>query len=295
VALTAPGEARVYGGVLAADDSSQAAALAAAAAATVLRSAPETTIEDLRAILGLTADVPAEIDGGQGLGASVCEGRDRQGHSFKVGYGRVNGAAAALAASDPIAAALFATRRCPDPPAGLKSFAHQIAEAWDVTWRQWVERRPDAGSDGRPDAGSDGGAVVMREGGASPAAGLSLAADYQRVRGCLARAVLRSPAAGEALAWLARHARAVGEDGGDAWFSASQDHGALFDRLQHAVDVLARSLGDPADADGGAARQAAAWLERFAAALALSDPGDVGVIFGGVLRRATGARYTDQS
>ena len=68
VALTAPGEARVYGGVLAADDSSQAAALAAAAAATVLRSAPETTIEDLRAILGLTADVPAEIDGGQAAG-----------------------------------------------------------------------------------------------------------------------------------------------------------------------------------------------------------------------------------
>ena len=51
VALAAPGEAQVYGGVLAADDSSQAAALVAAAAATVCRARRTTTLDDLRAIL----------------------------------------------------------------------------------------------------------------------------------------------------------------------------------------------------------------------------------------------------
>ncbi len=62
VALVASGESQVFGGVLAADDSSQAAALVAAGAAAVLQHVPETTLDDLRALLFLTADAPAEID-----------------------------------------------------------------------------------------------------------------------------------------------------------------------------------------------------------------------------------------
>src|SRR5262249_20267324 len=118
VALAAPGESRVFGGVLAADDSNQAAALVAAAAAAGLQEAPDTTADDLRALLTLTASASKNIDGSIGLASSVCDGRDRLGHSFKVGYGRVDASAAALAAADPIAFAIFATRRCPDPADG---------------------------------------------------------------------------------------------------------------------------------------------------------------------------------
>ena len=265
VALVASGESQVFGGVLAADDSSQAAALVAAGAASVLEQAPATNLDDLRACLFLTADAPAEIDeradsridAEPGLATSVCDGRDRLGHSFKVGYGRVNAAAAALAASDPIAAALLATRRCPDPPAG-KSAAVRMAEAWDATWRQALAGAPRAAR---------------------------LAAGYARVRGRLARAAMRSPADADALAWLARHARALSEEQSEqppdrwlAWFAAPGDHGALADRVHHAVEVLARAV----EGDAVAAR----WLARFAAAMTAGGPGHVGAIFAEVLRRS---------
>ncbi len=266
VALAASGESQVFGGVLAADDSSQAAALVAAGAAAVLQHAPATTLDDLRALLFLTADAPAEIDrpndrpidAEPGLAASVCDGRDRLGHSFKVGYGRVNAAAAALAASDPIATALLATRRCPDSPATGTSAALRMAEAWDATWRQALAGAPRAAR---------------------------LAAGYARVRGRLARAALRSPAAAEALAWLARHARALLEEQSEqpqdrwlAWFAEQDDHGALADRVHHAIEVLARAV----EGDAGAGR----WLARFAAALAAGGSGHVGAIFAQVLRRS---------
>jgi hypothetical protein len=262
VALAASGESQVFGGVLAADDSSQAAALVAAGAAAVLQRAPETTLDDLRTLLFLTADAPAEIDEPKdrsiaaqpGLATSVCDGRDRLGHSFKVGYGRINAAAAVLAASDPIAAALLATRRCPDPAAVGTSAALRMAEAWEATWRQALAAAPHAAR---------------------------LAAGYARVRGRLARAALRSPAAAEALAWLARHARALSEQPQDrwlAWFANAGDHGALDDRVHHAMEVLARA------ASGDAA--AAGWLARLAAALTAGGAGHVGAIFAEVLRRS---------
>jgi hypothetical protein len=268
VALVASGESQVFGGVLAADDSSQAAALVAAGATAVLQQAPATTLDDLRAMLFLTADTPAEIDAlvennalaenaaEPGLATFVCDGRDRLGHSFKVGYGRVNAAAAALATSDPIAAALLATRRCPDPPAG-KSAALQMAEAWDATWRQAL---------------------------AGPPRAARLAAGYARVRGRLSRAALHSPAAAEALAWLARHARALSEEQSEqpphrwlAWFAAEGDHGALADRVHHAIEALAREV----EGDAAAAR----WLARFTAAVSTAGSDQVGAIFAEVLRR----------
>jgi hypothetical protein len=251
VALAAPGESRVFGGVLAADDSSQAAALVAAAAAAVLQDAPQMTLDELRAVLTLTAAASEDIDGGIGLASSVCDGRDRLGHSFKVGYGRVDATAAALAAADPIALAIFAARRCPDPADGVKSDAHRMAEAWDATWREALAGSPRAAR---------------------------LAAGYARVRGRLARATLSSPAVCEALAWLARHARALADEPLDDWLASPHDHGALDDRVQHAVDVLARAL----ERDGAAT----AWLRRFGAALAVSEAGHAGAIFAAVLRRA---------
>jgi len=108
-----------------------------------------------------------------------------------------------------------------------------------------------------------------------------LAAGYARVRGRLARAVLRSPAAAEALAWLARHARALTEQPQDrwlAWFANTGDHGALDDRVHHAIEVLARAVSG----DAAAAR----WLARLAAVLAAGGTGHVGAIFAEVLRRS---------
>jgi hypothetical protein len=251
VALTALGESQVYGGVLAADDSSQAAALVAAGAAAVLQDAPATTADDLRAFLFLTADATVEIDGDIGLAASVCDGRDRSGHSFKVGYGRINSAAAVLAASDPIAAALFATRRCPDPPDGVTSAALGMAEAWEATWRAALAGTPRAAR---------------------------LAAGYARVRGQLASAALRSPGAGEALAWLARHARALAEEPAEhyaRWLASPQDHGALVDRVHYAAEQLARAV----KGDAGAS----AWLQQFADALSAEDAGHLGASLATVL------------
>ena len=259
VALTAPGESQVFGGVLAADDSSQAAALVAAGAAAVLQHVPETTLDDLRRLLFLTADAPAEIDalaelGAQpGLATSVCDGRDRLGHSFKVGYGRVNAAAAVLAASDPIAGALFATRGCPDAPGGVPSAAQRMAEAWEATWQQALAGAPRAAR---------------------------LASGYARVRGRLARAALRSRAAGEALAWLARHVRALSEEPQqaiDSWLAGREDHGALAHRVQYAVESLAEAVG------GDVA--VTAWLDRLGAVLSASDSNLVGAILAGLVAR----------
>jgi hypothetical protein len=132
-----------------------------------------------------------------------------------------------------------------------------MAEAWEATWRQALA-------------------------GAPRAAGL--AAGYARVRGRLARAALRSPAASEALAWLARHARALSEEPGDrwlAWFAHTGDHGALDDRVHYAIEVLARAVSG----DVPAAR----WLARFATTLAAGGTGHVGAIFAEVLRRSHAA------
>ena len=264
VALAASGESQVFGGVLAADDSSQAAALVAAGAAAVLQHAPDTTLDDLRALLFMTADAPAEIDGPNdrpidaqpGLATSVCDGRDRLGHSFKVGYGRVNAAAAVLAASDPIAAALLATRRCPDPAVGGKSAALRMAEAWEATWRQALAGAPRAAR---------------------------LAAGYARVRGgSRARRCVRPRPPRRWPGWRGTRARCRKTHNrriaGSPGSPTQGDHGALDDRVHHAIEVLARAVSEDAPA--------ARWLARFAAALTAAGTGHVGVIFAEVLRRS---------
>ena len=86
---------------------------------------------ELRALLALTADVPAVVDGGRGLGAGAFDARDRLGHSFKIGHGVVNARAACLAAADPICLALLATRPVPDAGAANRG-ALALAQAWRV-------------------------------------------------------------------------------------------------------------------------------------------------------------------
>jgi hypothetical protein len=265
VALTAAGEGRLYSDGIAGDDSSQAAALAAAAAARALAAAPALGADELRAILAITADVPAVIDDGAGLAAGIFDGRDRLGHSPKVGYGRVNGDAAALAAADPIALALLSTRPCPDPARAGASLGHRLARAWNDVVLEGAAR-----ADGR--AGD-------------------LARGYARVRGALARRLLHSLAANEAAAWLARHLRAIAETDDSSWLSATQDHGALVERIRHAAEVLAPA---PILAAGAPERddEASAWLRQLDAFLQSIEPlggGPVAALGAAVLRRAADA------
>jgi hypothetical protein len=208
VAFTAPGEPTRWSEHIAADDSSQASALAAAAAARVLSHNRDLTVPELRALLALTADVPAAVDGGRGLGAGAFDARDRLGHNFKVGHGAVNARAASLGAADPVCLALLATRAVPD----LESQALALAEAW----LHQVQR------------------VVAEDN--------TLAQAYARVAGRVSRLFLTSLPVQEALCWLARHVRALSEAA--RWrFWQAQDHGALVERIRHACETAREALG----------------------------------------------------
>jgi len=264
VALSAHGEPRCFGPRIAADDSSQATALAAAASARVLAANPGLRLEELRAILALTADVAPVVDGGRGLMAGVFDRRDRAGHSFKVGYGGVNARAGALAARDPIALALLATREVPDPVVpGEVNPALGLAETWDEIAR--------AGSD-RP-----------------------LGRGYLRARGRLSRLYLRSLAVQEALGWLARHTRALvpgeGATAGErepeaaAWAAPTQDHGALPARILYVVDAVRDALGDGQPEPGDEA--VISWLYEIEGALARADGADVARLMSMCLARAS--------
>ena len=179
VAMAAAGEPTRWSAHIAADDSSQASALAAAAVARVLDENRDLSAAELRALLALTADVPAVVDGGSGLAAGAFDARDRLGHNFKTGHGPVNVPAACLAAADPVCLALLATRPVPDP-AG-ESIALALARAWSQEVRRAADR------------------------------GVPPAREYREVAGRLSRLFLTSLPVQEALCWLARHVRGLVE------------------------------------------------------------------------------------
>jgi len=213
VALAALGEAKRWSARIAADDSSQATAVAAAAAARVLDANRALSAAELRALMALTADVPADVDGGRGLAADVFDARDRLGHSFKIGHGVVNAAAGCLAAADPLCLALLATRPVPDAAiSGPSPTARAVARAWR-------------------------GAVVRAARRGRPAA-----RDYLAVAARTSRLFLTALPVQEALCWLARHVRALTESASiDLW--SLQDHGALVERIRHALDTVRESVG----------------------------------------------------
>jgi hypothetical protein len=218
IALAAPGEPRRWSEHIASDDSSQASAVAAAAAALVLEENRDLTAAELRALLALTADVPGDVDGGQGLAAGAFNGRDRLGHNFKIGYGMVNAPAACLAAADPVCLALLATRPVPDGGAPRSAIATARA------WRGRVRR-------------------AARQGD-------QRARDYLRVAGRLSRLFLTSLEVREAFCWLARHVHGLLEAGPmTRW--RDQHHGALVVRIRHAIETAREALG-PGEADPAA-------------------------------------------
>jgi hypothetical protein len=229
VAMAAPGEPTRWSEHIAADDSSQASALAAAALARVLAENRALTGAELRALLALTADVPAVVDGGAGLAAGAFDARDRLGHNFKTGHGPVNVPAACLAAADPVCLALLATRPMPDP-AG-ESTAHTLARAW------------------------------LQEVRAAANRGVPPAREYLEIAGRLSRLFLTSLPVQEALCWLARHVRALAEAARPALWTG-QDHGALVERIRHAIDTA----WDAVDVSGADATRLQALDGLFAGA-----------------------------
>ena len=238
VALAASGEPQRWSDHIAADDSSQASALAAAAAARVLAANRALSAVELRALLALTADVPADVDGGRGLAAGEFDGRDRLGHSFKLGHGVVNPRAASLAAVDPVCLALLATRTVPDPdPAGEPAGrGFGLARAWSTAVVR-AARRP----------------------------GGELARQYLGIAGLASRLFLTSLSMQQAFGWLARHVRALCEAADlQAW--RPQDHGALVQQIRYALDTVRESLG-PGD------NHATDALRKLEEAIAAPDAG----------------------
>lgn len=112
IELCAPGEPVTVPGAGTADDSSLAAAVVAGAAALVLETNPELTLAELRQLLRMTADVSVVDDApaGTGIEAGRLNERDRTGHNFKVGYGKVHAMRACLAAADPVSFALLTSQ-----------------------------------------------------------------------------------------------------------------------------------------------------------------------------------------
>jgi hypothetical protein len=234
VALAALGEPRRWSEHIACDDSSQASAVVAAAAARVLQTNRDLSVVELRAVLALTAAVPAAVDGGRGLAAGAFDARDRLGHNLKTGHGVVNARAACLAAADPVCLALLATRVVPE--GRDQSPALALARAWQRGVRRAARRR-------------------------NP-----LAREYLRFAGRVSRLFLTSFPVQEALCWLARHVRALSESA--AWsFWQGQHHGALVERIRHTCETVREALG-PEDA------AAAAGLHRLETALADPGAGE---------------------
>jgi hypothetical protein len=238
VALAASGEPRRWSEHIAADDSSQASALAAAAAARVLAANRDLTTAELRALLAVTADVPADVDGGRGLAAGMFDGRDRLGHSFKLGHGVVNPRAASLGAADPVCLALLATRPVPDPDpdGGPDGRALMLARAWRAALAReaW-----------RPDG--------------------DVARAYLSVAPRVSRLFLTSLSVQQAFGWLARHVRALC-DGADLVAWCRQDHGALVQQIQYALEIVREALG-PAE------RNATTALQKLEDAIAVAGVG----------------------
>ena len=107
-----------------------------------------------------------------------------------------------------------------------------------------------------------------------------LARGYTRVRGALARATLHSLAGSEALAWLARHLRAIAEEGeASSWFGSEHGHDALVDRIRYAADALRTCV--PGDDD-----ETRRWWADLEAALGPGTENDATTLVATVLRRA---------
>jgi hypothetical protein len=93
-------------------ESSGASAVAAGVVSLVLSRNPSLSLSDLHALLELTADTPEPMTVPAGALADPADvlpnGRDRDGHDAKCGYGRLNATRACVSATDPFALSLVA-------------------------------------------------------------------------------------------------------------------------------------------------------------------------------------------
>lgn len=205
IELCAPGELVRVPGAGTADDSSLAAALVAGAAALALEANPRLSLAELRHVLRATAEA-GEVDDappGTGLEAGRLNERDRTGHNFKTGYGKVHILRACLAAADPVALALLSARHAP----GRDPAAEAMAAAWERHLQALAGRLPEARR-------------------------------YLEIRGRLVPAVIGDLALCDALLWLGRHVLALRREGASAWQGDGMDHGVLADRLRQVLELL---------------------------------------------------------
>ncbi|MBN9685732.1 MULTISPECIES: S8/S53 family peptidase [unclassified Corallococcus] len=227
VTLSAPGELYRLGMLQErlADDTSIASALVAGVAAVVLRQAPWLDADEVRALLQWTADLPPVVDGGPGPASEGFNEWDRLGHNLKLGAGRVNALAAALAATDPVCAALLLTRPRPGPIPTRGVAESDPAMLRALAWLGWTEEK-------HADFPTPWQVVLDA---------------YLQVRGSLARLVLHSWRWREAIMWLARHLMALWTTDGDLLDREGlRDHGALLWRTHYMLDALRAELESPA-------------------------------------------------
>ncbi|WP_158617622.1 S8/S53 family peptidase [Corallococcus sp. CA049B] len=227
VTLSAPGELYRLGMLQErlADDTSIASALVAGVAAAVLRQAPGLDADEVRALLQWTADLPPVVDGGPGPASESFNEWDRLGHNLKLGAGRVNALAAALAATDPVCAAVLLTRPRPGPIPTRGVAESDPAMLRALAWLGWTRK-----------AHAD-----------FPTPWRVLLDAYLQVRGALARLVLHSWRWREALMWLARHLMALWATDGELLDpEGERDHGALLRRTHYMLDALHAELESPA-------------------------------------------------
>jgi hypothetical protein len=250
VELCAPGELVTFSSVGAADDSSLAAALVAGTAARIVATHPELSLSELRQILRATSVAlqPEDAQAPPGLEIEHFNERDRAGHNFKLGYGRVDSLGACLAAADPVCYALLATRHCPsiksDPSASDVEL--DAARGWESCLTKLASRS-------------------------------ALARRYLALRGHLVPLVLHASPLQDALFWLARHLRALRLYGSLSWPDNGTDHGVLSDRCLHALEVLGEVMEQLQTNDPG--KEMARWRYEMMRLLEALPPRGVARFF----------------
>lgn len=216
IELVAPGDPTdvpVSNDLIMVDDTSASSAYVAAAAVLALAQNQELSGEQLRELLCMTAFKPevVESDTSETLSAAAgCNEWDRSGHNFKLGYGLLDAHRTALAAADPVCAALVLVGM-PTAPGVQGDVALRMA----TTWQSQI---------------STSKHPLIRE--------------YKRLAPKLVRVFLENRAVRRTLLWCARHLIALTDGQARSW--SQQSHASLLQRVVSSLWECVEHLGDVA-------------------------------------------------